>query len=183
MTRERTSRWLIIGNSGSGKSTLAEHVGTAFHLPVYDLDLVHWTVDRGKRQEIEAMHDVAEIAAGDDWVIEGVYGWLAEVALPRADTLIWLDLSWDECRAGLLARGPRRGMGPSDQNALLAWAEAYWTRTTPTSFAGHERIYRGFEGDKARLHTRDAIAAAVARRSTQAASSDAKTIPVDSSGR
>ena len=100
--------WIIIGNSGSGKSTLAERVGVALHLPVHDLDFVHWHADGRKRDETDAKVRVARIAAGDGWVIEGVYGWLAEVALPRADTLIWLDLSWDDCRAGLLARGLRR---------------------------------------------------------------------------
>jgi hypothetical protein len=104
---------------------------------------------------------VADLAEGQGWVIEGVYGWLAEVALPRADALVWLDMPWDDCRAGLLARGLRRDMKPSDQDALLAWAQDYWTRTTPTSFAGHERLYRLFEGRKKRLHTRDEIAAFV----------------------
>ena len=159
----RTTRWMIVGNSGSGKSTLAERVGAVLHLPVYDLDLVHWHADGCKRDETDAMGCVADLAEGEGWVIEGVYGWLAEVALPRADALVWLDMPWDDCRAGLLARGLRRDMKPSDQDALLAWAQDYWTRTTPTSFAGHERLYRLFEGRKKRLHTRDEIAAFVSK--------------------
>lgn len=153
------SRWLVIGNSGSGKSTLAERVGAALHLPIYDLDLVHWHTNGRKRDKADAKDRVAEIAAGDGWIIEGVYGWLAEVALPKTDTLIWLDLPWDICRAGLLTRGLRRGMKPSDQDALLAWAQDYWTRTTPSSSAGHERLYRMFEGHKAHLRTRNEITA------------------------
>lgn len=155
------SRWVLIGNSGSGKSTLAERVSAASKLPVYDLDLVHWYSDGRKRDEADAICRVAEIATGDGWIIEGVYGWLADVALPRADTLIWLDLSWDDCRSGLFARGLRRGMTPSDQNALLAWAKDYWTRTTQSSFQGHENLYRMFEGNKAHLRSRDEIAAFV----------------------
>lgn len=161
MSPEPASRWLIIGNSGSGKSMLAERVGTALHLRVHDLDLVHWHTDGRKRDEADAKDRVAEIAADDSWVIEGVYGWLAEVALPRTNALIWLDVPWNDCRAGLLARGLRRGMTPSDQDALLAWAQAYWTRMTPSSFAGHERLYRAFEGCKAHLRARDEIAALV----------------------
>ena len=42
MVADPASRWVVIGNSGSGKSTLAEQVGMALHLPVYDLDLIHW---------------------------------------------------------------------------------------------------------------------------------------------
>lgn len=159
MALDPASRWIVIGNSGSGKSTLAERVSAALHLPIHDLDLVHWHTDGRKRDEADAKGRVAEIAKGEGWIIEGVYGWLAEVALPRANTLIWLDLPWDDCRSGLLARGLRRGMTPGDQNALLAWAQDYWTRTTPSSFRGHERLYRMFAGNKARLRGRDEIAA------------------------
>ena len=57
-------------------------------------------------------------------------------------------------------------MTPSDQDVLLAWAQAYWTRTTPSSFAGHERLYRMFEGAKAHLRARDEIAALILDQST-----------------
>jgi len=151
---DSVTRLVIIGNSGSGKSTLAERVGGALSLPVHDLDLLHWRADGSKREENEAKSLVADIAAGPAWVIEGVYGWLAEVALERATALIWLDLSWTECREGLLQRGLRRGMTPTDQGALLGWSGAYWTRTTPSSFVGHAQLYRFFSGHKARLRTR-----------------------------
>ncbi len=86
------TRWVVIGNSGSGKSTLAECLGTALSVPVHDLDLVHWHPDGVKRDEDEARERVAGIAASDAWIIEGVYGWLSQVALARATLLIWLDL-------------------------------------------------------------------------------------------
>jgi adenylate kinase family enzyme len=63
--------WVVIGNSGSGKNTLAEDMGAALHLPVFDLDLVHWRPDGPKRDEAEAKAQLAEIAAGPAWVIEG----------------------------------------------------------------------------------------------------------------
>ncbi|GJD61976.1 hypothetical protein [Methylobacterium frigidaeris] len=155
------ARWVIIGNSGSGKSTLAERLGQTLQRPVYDLDLVHWHPDGRKRDEADAKARVAAIAASDAWIIEGVYGWLAEVALVRATRLIWLDIPWDECRAGLLARGLRRGMTPSDQSDLLAWALEYWTRATSSSFMGHERLYLAFTGERAHLRARGDVAAFV----------------------
>lgn len=97
---------------------------------------------------------MAAVATGPSWIIEGVYGWLAEVALERATALVWLDLPWAECRDGLLGRGLRRGMVPDDQEALLAWAAAYWSRETPSSAAGHARLYGAFGGPKAVLRTR-----------------------------
>ena len=71
-----------------------------------------------------ARQKVADLAATRRWVIEGVYGWLAEVAVPRATALMWLDVSWDVCREGLLARGLHCGGTEADFAELLRWAEA-----------------------------------------------------------
>jgi hypothetical protein len=43
-----------------------------------------------------------------------------------------LDFPWSLCRAGLLARSPRRGATDQDTVELLKWAETYWNRQTPT---------------------------------------------------
>lgn len=152
-------RLLIIGNSGSGKSTLAKRIGAELLLPVHDLDHTHWHTNGRKREETQSKVLVSCIAAASTWVIEGVYGWLAEIALERATALVWLDLPWAECRDGLLRRGLRRGMTKGDQDALLSWASAYWTRMTPSSFVGHEHLYVGFTGRKWRLQARSDLSA------------------------
>ena len=155
-----TERTVMIGNSGSGKSTLAEAIANLARIPVIDLDLLHWEEGGygAKRDEDVARKMVREISDGPRWVIEGVFGWLADIALPRATALIWLDLPWSVCRAGLLARGPRRGATSDDTAELMAWAEAYWTRQTPSSFAGHSRIFNDFSGTKLRLSSREQAA-------------------------
>src|SRR5689334_8131811 len=61
-----------------------------------------------------------------------------------------------ECvRAGLLARSPRRGATDQDTVELLKWAETYWNRQTPSSFAGHSRMFANFPSTKFRLETRE----------------------------
>jgi len=154
-----SQRSLIIGNSGSGKSALSERLNTLTHVPVADLDLLHWESDGygRKRDEEVARRMASEIASRDFWIMEGVYGWLAEVAVPRATALIWLDLPWSLCHAGLLARGPRRGATEKDVTDLLKWAEHYWKRETSSSFAGHARIFGDFSGVKFRLRNREDI--------------------------
>ncbi|MBP2565742.1 topology modulation protein [compost metagenome] len=154
ITASPSLRIAIIGNSRSGKSSLAAKAGSALKLPFYDLDRLHWEEDGRKRDEAEARLLVARHANTSDWIIEGVYGWLVETALPRAKVLIWLDLPWAECREGLLRRGAQHGETESDQAALLAWAGDYWTRTTSSSFAGHLQLYETFGGGKIRLQRR-----------------------------
>ena len=147
-----TTRTVVIGNSGSGKSTLAERLAEMAGVPAVDLDLLHWENDGygAKREEAVARQLVHEAAAQPGWVIEGVYGWLAEVAIPRATALIWLDVPWSVCREGLLARGQRRGGTEADFAGLMTWAEAYWERRTSSSFAGHLRLFQTFHGAKLR---------------------------------
>ncbi|MEJ1174581.1 AAA family ATPase [Agrobacterium sp. CMT1] len=151
-------RVAIIGNSGSGKSSLAVKAGSALKLPICDLDHLHWHEDGRKRDEVEAKLLAMQYASTDDWIIEGVYGWLVETTLHRANVLIWLDLPWAECHDGLLRRGAQHGETESDQAALLAWARDYWTRATSSSFAGHLHLYEAFDGCKIRLQTRAEVA-------------------------
>ena len=68
--------------------------------------------------------------------------------------LVWLDLSWDECREGLLRRGPHYGMNPSDRDALLAWANAHRARLPEQA-----QLYNAFAGRKVRLQTRREVGA------------------------
>jgi adenylate kinase family enzyme len=154
-----TQRTVVIGNGGSGKSTLAERLAALLRVPAVDLDLLHWEGDGYgvKRDEAVSRQLVRETAAQPRWVIEGVYGWLAEEALPRATALIWLDLPWSVCRDSLLARGQRRGGTEADFAALMTWAEAYWKRQTPSSFAGHLRLLENFSGAKRRFRDRQEI--------------------------
>ncbi len=113
-------------------------------MPHLNLDGVHWDNEHfnHKRDEDVARRMTAEAAAQERWIIEGVYGWLAAVALPRATALIWLDMPWDYCRSGLLVRGAWRGIDEAAFQEFLAWAEAYYSsRTTSSSLVGHARLF------------------------------------------
>jgi adenylate kinase family enzyme/GNAT superfamily N-acetyltransferase len=154
---EAFRRSLIIGNSGTGKSTLAEKIASHIGGSAIDLDMFHWEPTSGygkKRDEAVARQMVLEAAAERRWVIEGVYGWLAEVAISRATALIWLDMPWSVCEAGLRGRGKRRGGTDADMEALLHWAGAYWKRDTSSSFKGHMVLFEKFTGPKYRLRGR-----------------------------
>jgi len=157
MFESLSQRTVIIGNSGAGKSAFAENLSALIRVPVIDLDLLNWEGDGygRKRDDDAARRMTLEVSAGPLWIIEGVYGWLAESALPRATALIWLDFQWSLCRAGLLARSPRRGATDQDGVELLKWAETYWNRQTPSSFAGHSRMFSNFSGTKFRLENRE----------------------------
>jgi hypothetical protein len=116
-----------------------------------------------QRDEQAAIAMVSDLAAQPRWVIEGVYGWLAAVALPFATALVWLDLPWTECRDGLDRRGRWDGASDDEHTAFLLWAEAYWRRSTPSSFSGHLAMFEDFAGLKLRIRSRQEVAALIAR--------------------
>ena len=113
-----------------------------------------------KRSKDEVKNEVEQKREGDSWIAEGVFGELAELFLPRAQTLIYLDLDWTACHASLMTRGSEssRQLAPvkAEENFrnLMLWAGQYWTRTDLRSHTGHLRLFDHFSGLKFRFTTR-----------------------------
>lgn len=103
-------RIVITGANGVGKSRFAKQLAEALpQVPVVGLDALKlkrgW--QRRDRDEIEARLRVA--VAAQTWIIEGGPS-LLEIALPRADALVWLDPP-TALRAWRLARRPWTSLG------------------------------------------------------------------------
>lgn len=150
------SRILILGNSGAGKSWLAERLAARLGLPALDLDLIHWEPGAyGRAREREAARaQVRAAAAREGWIIEGVYGWLAAVAIPRATAMIWVRPPVEECAGNLRCRGIRRGADTAALDALIGWAGDYDLRTDTSSRADHATLFDAFAGPRLVLASR-----------------------------
>lgn len=157
------TRTLIIGNAGSGKTWLAGQLEAVSGLPVIHLDELRWAPGQyGKARDNQlVMDEVAQAARAEAWLMEGVFGWLAKVAIGRATQLIWLDLPEDECIANVRARGIQGGGSVADFEALLQWVGEYRLRNNSSCFAAHLQLFEAFAGAKARLTGRGEMAAFV----------------------
>ena len=144
-------RIAITGNSGSGKSHLAQQMAADLGVRAFDLDDIFWLPGdfNAKRPAGEVDRLIEQVRSEPAWVVEGVFGELVARFLDEADLLIWLDLPWAICEAGLLKRD-------ADQK-LLTWASEYWTRTDLRSHAGHQRMYDEFPGEKRRFTVRTEV--------------------------
>lgn len=162
--RRAFARTLIVGNSGSGKSWLAGGLAQRLGVEALDLDAVHWEPGgyRIARERQAALSMVRAVASRPSWIVEGVYGWLAQAAAPEASALIWLALPIGECVDNLRRRGSRGGGDEAAFQALLAWAADYGTRRTSSSHAGHAALFTAFPRGKLRLSSRAEIDAFVA---------------------
>jgi adenylate kinase family enzyme len=155
-------RTVIIGNSGSGKSRLARLLSEFYSLPIIHLDRLFWMPGgfNEKRSKDEVSREMELKQKDNSWIVEGVFGELAELFLPRAQMLVYLDMDWATCQSGLKSRGSEssRQIDPikAEENfiKLLLWAEQYWTRTDLRSHAGHLRLLSDFRGNKLKFTNR-----------------------------
>ncbi|RAU33570.1 adenylate kinase [Pantoea sp. RIT413] len=136
-------RVLIMGNSGSGKSWLAARISEFKTLPVTDLDTLYWEQDGyGRaREKTEVIKDVLAIANKERWIIEGVYGWIADQVSYYASHVIWLTPKPSECVENIEVRGIRNNGSVEDYKALLEWASLYEIRTGSSSYEGHLTVF------------------------------------------
>ncbi len=153
-------RLVILGNSGSGKSTYARRAAAEHGLAHLELDgIVFEPHQINVPRPIAAVNaDLAAfIAAHDRWVIEGCYADLATLAAAHCTELIFLNPGVAACVANNRARPyePHKFDSPADQERmlapLLAWVEAYPTRTTPTGYPAHRAMFEAHPGPKREL--------------------------------
>ena len=127
---------IIIGNSGSGKTWLATRLAVAISAPVVHLDDLFWEpggFDK-KRSREEVDHLIRQSKEGTSWVVEGVFGDLAELYCDVADLLVWLDIDWLICKTRLEERGSESKMHLDREQSeeglrkLVEWAFHYYDR-------------------------------------------------------
>ncbi len=158
-------RIVIIGNSGSGKTYLAQRLSHCFHLELIHLDKLFWEPGgfNVKRPKEIVYAEIAALAQGENWIVEGVFGELVQAFFANAEQLIWLDLDQETCLNSLLQRGSE-GYNQLDQQSaeenfqkLLTWASAYWQREDLRSHRGHANLFTQFNGKKDLFSTRLAV--------------------------
>lgn len=95
---------IVIGPSGAGKSTFSRKLASATGLPLHHLDLIWHKPDKTTvtRDEFDAV--LEGILAGDEWILDGHFNRTLERRLLACDTVFFLDLSLEECLAGVEAR-------------------------------------------------------------------------------
>lgn len=149
---------IIIGNSGSGKTFLAQKLAAVLNLPVTHLDRLFWESESCllKRSKEIVHQEIAELTEQPKWIVEGVFGELANIGIYNADTLIFLNKDWDECSQALELRGSKNASEESFKE-LLNWAGLYWDRKSSSSFEFHKIIFDQFAGTKLELRSREEV--------------------------
>jgi adenylate kinase family enzyme len=148
-------RILIFGNSGSGKTTLARALAAEHRIPHLDLDALAWREPGVRKALGESVAQIEAFAAAQpEWVVEGCYGDLLEVAVQYCTEVRFLDPGVDACVAHCRARPfePEKYPSREAQDAMLefliGWVREYDTRTDEYSRARHRAVFDAFDGRK-----------------------------------
>jgi adenylate kinase family enzyme len=152
---------LIIGNSGAGKTWLSEKIAGTVGVQTTNLDEIFWQDSSFSeiRNIISQKELVSKVLVQPEWIVEGVFGDLAEMFIPATECLIFLDLQWEACEVNLLNRtkGNTEQAVNSDINTLLMWASEYKNRETSVSHSYHNRLFNNFKGTKYKLSSTQEI--------------------------
>jgi adenylate kinase family enzyme len=156
-------RILIIGNSGSGKSWLGRTLSQKMNIPLFHMDHIRWDQSgyEIRRSASDINKDLDSIKKRNQWILEGVFGKMAEVCLSFSTLLVWLDLPWEECKKNLLSRGPQFEdyLNPREKEKalkeLIEWASEHESRSDANSWGFFNDLYNEFEHEKVCLHNRE----------------------------
>ena len=110
---------IVLGCPGSGKSTFSKKLHEVTQLPLIHLDNIWWKKDRSHISREEFDRKLGEILQGDKWIIDGNYSRTYEVRFKACDTVIFLDLGFEECMSGIKERvGKKRSDIPWTEQEL-----------------------------------------------------------------
>ncbi len=134
-------RILIIGSGGSGKTTLAQRLGEKTGIEVIHLDALYWKPNWVRTDNDDWDRTIAELIAGDEWIMDGNYSRTMKMRMPAADTVIFLDLPRTICFWRIFKRvmryhGRNRpdvapGCNEKFDLEFLLWIWNYPNRTKP----------------------------------------------------
>lgn len=151
------NRIIVFGNSGSGKSTLAKKLVSQYQCQHLDLDTIAWQpVSPPQRQPIEVSQQRINefVADKENWIIEGCYADLLEIAAPLATKAVFLNLPIAQCIENAKNRPfePHKYESKAAQDAnldmLIQWIGEYENRDDTFSKQAHQALYDQFSGDK-----------------------------------
>lgn len=128
-------RILIYGCTGSGKTSLAQALARELGMPWTEVDELTWQPGWVEVPLDEQRARIAEICAGDSWLLDTAYGKWLEVPLERATVIVGLDYPRRVSTIRLLrrtfdrlVRGTRCCNGNSEdfrqtfsRNSILMW--------------------------------------------------------------
>jgi len=124
----RPRRISVVGATGSGKTHLSRILADELGLPVYELDSLRRDSAGRELSHHDFARAVAELAARDEWIIDGHYRDVRELIWKRADTVLWLNYPLSRIFLQLVRRFSGKHAPAYSQAHLGNSGKASWRR-------------------------------------------------------
>jgi adenylate kinase family enzyme len=120
-------RVLLHGVTGSGKTTLAARLGALTGVPWSEADAIAWQPGWVQLPPAEQRRRIAELCAGERWVLDSAYDSWSDVVLPRTELVIGLDYPRWLSLGRLLRRTATRNVRqtPVCNGNVESWARTF----------------------------------------------------------
>jgi adenylate kinase family enzyme len=148
-------RIILLGNAGAGKSTMARCLIQNKNIPRLSLDEIAWSEGTERKPFDVSIRELEEfLGRNEQWIIEGCYSDLIEVALPQCTELRFLNPGVEVCVEHCRRRPwePEKFSSQEEQKAMLAtlidWVREYGTRDDEYGLKRHRKIFEEFNGRK-----------------------------------
>ncbi len=100
----RLDKVLIIGSPGSGKSYYSKKISEKTGLPLIHIDNLYWNKDKTHITLEELEVKIEEVVNKEQWIIDGNFKNTFEQRLKKADIVLYLDFSTEQCIKGVEGR-------------------------------------------------------------------------------
>jgi len=89
-------RIVVYGPTGSGKTTVAARIAAFLGVHHIELDAIAWLPGWVMKPLDEYRADISKVLNehNEGWVCDGNYSEVRDLTLPRADTVVWLRMSY-----------------------------------------------------------------------------------------
>jgi adenylate kinase family enzyme len=133
----------VVGTSGSGKTTFGRELARRLGVPHVELDALSWEANWVSAPPDVLRERVRVAVAAHEWVVDGNYSATRDLVWARADTVVWLDLSFPLVMWRVIVRTLRRGLRGEvlwsgnrenlrmalSRESIILWAlTTYWRR-------------------------------------------------------
>ena len=100
----------VVGVSGSGKSTFGGALAARLGVPFVELDSIRHQRGWTELPDDEFRERVAELIAGDGWVVDGNYDEVRPLVVARATDVVWIDPRKSVVMAQVISRSVHRAV-------------------------------------------------------------------------
>ncbi len=148
-------RVILLGNAGAGKTTIARRLIQKKNVQRLSLDEIAWNKGVERKPLDVSIRELEEfLSINEQWIIEGCYSDLIEVALPHCTELRFLNPGVKVCVEHCKRRPwePEKFSSQAEQQAMLMtlidWVQEYETRDDEYGLKRHRKIFEMFNGRK-----------------------------------